>query len=324
MHLNDIDLKLLRVFHAVVEARGFSNAQNTLNISPSTISNHMNQLEGRLGFSLCERGRSGFRLTAKGEQFHRHVMEFFSAVYDLETSAHELRQNIAGHLNLGIIDNLATDSHCPLHRALDRFFRQRQYNIDVSLEVLSPQGIERELLDGRLEAGLGIFYRTTAGLHYRPLYRERDVLVCARHHFLGSVTDPHELASAIPTARKIARNFMQKQEFPFIQEDDESIITTVTNVEAAAFLILNGPFIGFLPWHYARRWLDTGELVALMPDKFVRYSRVSLVTREQPSAMSRVLDYFLECFETEHANTDCEPQLPPFGASPHFIPESVR
>ena len=304
MHLNDIDLKLLRVFHAVVEAGGFSNAQSTLNISPSTISNHMNQLEGRLGFSLCERGRSGFRLTTKGEQFHRHVLEFFGAIHNLETSAHELRQNIAGHLNLGIIDNLATDPHCPLHAALQRFFQQSHYDIHLSLEVLSPQGIERELLDGRLEAGIGIFYQTTPGLHYRALYRERDVLVCAHQHPLAQVTDPHELANVIPTARKIARNFMQKQEFPFIQEDDESIITTVVNVEAAAFLILNGPFIGFLPSHYAQRWLDSGELVALLPDKFVRYSQVSLATRERPSGLSNVLDYFLECLEIERSSAD--------------------
>lgn len=304
MHLSDIDLKLLRVFHAVVEAGGFSNAQPTLNISPSTISNHMNQLEGRLGFSLCERGRSGFRLTAKGEQFHRHLLEFFGAIQRLETSAHELRQNIAGHLNLGIIDNLATDAACPLHNALARFFKQPHYDIHISLEVLSPLAIERGLLDGCLEAGIGIFYQSTPGLQYRPLYQERDVLVCAHQHPLAAATDPHELARAIPSARKIARNFMQKQEFPFIHEDDESIISTVINVEAAAFLILNGSFIGFLPHHYARRWLDTGELVALMPDKFVRHSQVSLVTREQPSALSNVLDYFLECLETEHAGDD--------------------
>ena len=95
---------------------------------------------------------------------------------------------------------------------------------------------------------------------------------------------------------------MQKQEFPFIHEDDQSIISTVINVEAAAFLILNGAFIGFLPEHYARRWLDNGELVALMPDKFVRYSQVSLVTREQPSALSNVLDYFLQCLETDQSD----------------------
>lgn len=300
MHLNDIDLKLLRVFHAVVESGGFSNAQPTLNISPSTISNHMNQLEGRLGFSLCERGRSGFRLTSKGEQFHRNVLEFFGAVQNLETSAHELRQNIAGHLNLGIIDNLATDTTCPLHNALKRFFQQPQHDIHIALEVLSPKAIERELLDGRLEAGLGIFYQSVPGLKYSPLYRERDVLVCAHHHPLSSVTDPYKLANAIPTARKIVRNFMQRQEFPFIHEDDQSIISTITNVEASAFLILNGPFIGFLPQHYARHWLDSGELIALLPEKFVRYSQISLVTREQPSALSNVLDHFLDCLKTEH------------------------
>lgn len=299
MHMNDIDLKLLRVFHAVVEAGGFSNAQPVLNISPSTISNHMNQLEARLGFSLCERGRSGFKLTAKGDQFHRHLLKFFGAMHTLETTANELRKNIAGHLNLGIIDNLVSDVQCPLHAALGRFFREPNHDINLSLTVLSPRDIEQEVLEGRLDAGIGIFYQSTPGLWYKSLYQEHDILVCAKHHPLSTVKNPHDLARAITTAPKIARNFMQRQEFPFIHEGDGSIISTVTNVEAAAFLIINGPFIGFLPRHFAQRWLDTEELVALMPEKFVRYSQVAMVIQEQQSSSSRILDYFIKCLQTD-------------------------
>ncbi|MFW8641943.1 LysR family transcriptional regulator [Rhizobium beringeri] len=52
------DLHLLRVFVAVTEAGGFSAAQLTLNVSQSTISTQMSDLEARLGLKLCRRGRS--------------------------------------------------------------------------------------------------------------------------------------------------------------------------------------------------------------------------------------------------------------------------
>lgn len=110
MHISDIDLKLLRVFHAVVKAGGFSNAQSLLNISPSTISSHMHQLEVRIGFSLCERGRSGFSMTLKGEQFYQHVLEFFGALHSLENNVQTLRNSMVGHLSIGIIDNLVVRS----------------------------------------------------------------------------------------------------------------------------------------------------------------------------------------------------------------------
>ncbi len=304
MNLSTIDLKLLRVFHAVVECGGFTNAQALLNVSPSTISSHMSQLEGRVGFRLCERGRSGFRLTQKGEQFHRDVLQFFGAVQDLESSADALRSSMAGKLSVGIIDNLVSDPECPLHYALAQFFSQRDNEVQLNLQVLSPQQLERGVLDHELDAGIGIFYQQSSSLVYRPLYRERDVLVCSRNHPLAGISAPHELARVLPHTPKVARNFMQRQEFPFVDESDDSIISTVTNVEAAAFLILNGPFIGFLPRHYARSWLESGALVALFPDKFVRYSQVSLVHPDSEKHSSPPLGRLIECIEMGHQAAD--------------------
>ncbi|RBW51786.1 LysR family transcriptional regulator [Marinobacter sp. F3R11] len=302
MNLSDIDLKLLRVFHAVVETGGFTSAQTVLNVSPSTISSHMSQLEARIGFVLCERGRSGFRLTTKGEAFHQHVLAFFGAVYALEASAEGLRRSTVENMRIGIIDNLVTDKNCPLHKALGELFSQPDSAIELSIQVLSPQDIERELLEQNLDMGIGIFYHSTPNLHYRPLYQERDVLVCAGSHALANLKDPRELAREIPSAPKVVRNFMQKQEFPFIEDDDNSVIAAVTNVESAAFMILNGPFIGFLPYHYAQRWIASGDLAGLLPEKFIRYSQVSLVTRRDESHRSSVLTNFIRCLEKEHGS----------------------
>lgn len=56
--LQDVDLKLLRVFMTIVKCGGFSAAQATLNMSQSSISEQMTNLETRLGVTLCERIRS--------------------------------------------------------------------------------------------------------------------------------------------------------------------------------------------------------------------------------------------------------------------------
>ena len=69
--LHGVDLRLLRIFQAVVRFNGFSAAQEPLGITQATISAHMKQLEGRLGLRLCERGRSGFYLTDYGKNAHR-------------------------------------------------------------------------------------------------------------------------------------------------------------------------------------------------------------------------------------------------------------
>ena len=63
----DVDIRLLRVFLAVVESGGFSAAQTVLNVGIPTISLHMSELERRIGFRLCSRGSAGSIATASGE-----------------------------------------------------------------------------------------------------------------------------------------------------------------------------------------------------------------------------------------------------------------
>ena len=52
-HLGESDIRLLRVYVAVVEAGGLARAQGILNLSLSTISGYLTQLETRLGANLC-------------------------------------------------------------------------------------------------------------------------------------------------------------------------------------------------------------------------------------------------------------------------------
>lgn len=308
MHISDIDLRLLRVFRAVVEAGGFTNAQALLNISQSTISNHMTQLESRLGFKLCNRGRGGFSLTEEGATFYGHLARFFQALQDLEEQSMELRSGLSGRLRIGMIDNLITDPACRLRVALDRFFQLPDNAVHCSLDVLAPPDMERLLLAGELDAAIGIFGGQTPGLRYQALYRERDVLVCNARHPLAAISDPAALSHMIPQAEKVIRVFLGTAEFPFLHARDESVMASVTSVEAAAMLLLSGPFIGFLPHHYAKPWLETGELVALQPERFLRHSVISLVTRNVDTQQTSALRAFLNCLE-DQPDSQAVPQL---------------
>ncbi|MFO8140625.1 MAG: LysR family transcriptional regulator [Marinobacter sp.] len=306
MNLSDIDIRLLRVFRAVVEAEGFHSAQEQLNISTSTISNHMSQLEARVGFRLCQRGRGGFRLTPKGEDFHHAVMDFSAAINSFQSRADQLKHSHQDSVHLGILDNLATDDQCPLHEALSWFYGTYQSVEPTSLtiEVLSPETIEKGLINKSLDIGVGIFDQHNSCLVYEPLYRERDVLVCRPDHHLASKTDPKELANALANEKKVVRHFMQKREFPFIAENHTSVVATVCNVEEAALMILHGPFIGFLPRHYARRWLDDGRLVALMPERFVRYSQVFLAYQPEGPEKKPAVRALVERTKKDHKDPE--------------------
>ena len=69
--LSHSDLRLLNIFKEVVECNGVTPAQEKLSKNKATISIALSDLETRLGFSLCQRGRGGFKLTSEGEVIYR-------------------------------------------------------------------------------------------------------------------------------------------------------------------------------------------------------------------------------------------------------------
>src|SRR5690242_18173615 len=78
--LANVDLRLLKVFVAVAESGSYAAAQADLGIAASTISIHMTDLERKLGMRLCDRGRSGFRLTSSGEAVLEETKRLFAAM----------------------------------------------------------------------------------------------------------------------------------------------------------------------------------------------------------------------------------------------------
>jgi DNA-binding transcriptional LysR family regulator len=298
--VSDIDVRLLRVFRAVVEAGGFANAQAILNVGTSTISTQMSQLETRLGYVLCHRGRGGFRLTDKGEALYRLVIEFFQSVHNFEMQAGELRGGMNGQLRIGFIDNIVSDSHSPFRPAVARFREQPHNKARLLLEVLSPQELERGLQEHRIDVAVGVFYSRLPGLSYEPLYLQREVLLCNRHHPLAAIRDEGELAAALPASHKVLRSFLGTQEFPFASPGG-AMIASISHIEAAALLILTGNCIGFLPSHYAKPWIDSGELIELLPHQLYRDTQFSIATRAEQMRPPPALHAFISCLRAAKA-----------------------
>ena len=153
-NLNEGDIRLLKVFAKVVDAGGFSAAQIDLNISQSTISTHMTSLEQRLGVRLCDRGRSGFRLTERGQLIYQASQRLFAALDEFRSDAGAARNCLTGNLAVGIVDSLITNPVCCLHQAIAAF-NHKAPEVQFTIRVTSPAEIERMVLEGSCDLGLG-------------------------------------------------------------------------------------------------------------------------------------------------------------------------
>jgi DNA-binding transcriptional LysR family regulator len=261
--LDNVDLRLLRVFLVVVEAGGLSAAQTRLNVSVSTISNQISALETRLGVRLCQRGRTGFRLTPDGETVYGEMQKLFAAVDDFDLRVANLRSRLKGHISLGMVDSTLTDRSAPLHRAIDSVVG-RMPGIHISLDCRPPNELLRDVMERKLDVAVGSFPKILLGLHYVQLYEERHYLYCGRGHGLFEQEAP--TVEMVDRQSIVWRSYWAQRDVRH-RHPPSSSTATVSTMEAAARLILSGRYIGYLPGHYAESWVGTGEMRCLLPEE---------------------------------------------------------
>lgn len=276
-NVSDLDLRLLRIFACVVRCGGFSAAQGELNMGQSTISTHIASLETRLGYRLCERGKSGFRLTEKGERVLEYAQNLFAALGDFRDQVQSLAGRLVGELHIGLADNIATLPEARIHNALARFNRRDQA---VRLHVLieSSSELERLLLNGRLHLAIACFSRRLPNLRYQPLYHERVAVFCGRQHplFDRDIQSVDELQSCDWIQHGYAVADIQ------LPADPQRSTAFTQHMEAVLHAVRAGTHLGYLPTHYAQRWVEQGEMRALLPETLGYGITHSLVVRDEP------------------------------------------
>jgi DNA-binding transcriptional LysR family regulator len=275
--VSDLDIRLLRIFVTIVECGGFAPATARLNISESTISSNMHDLEQRLGMRLCDRGRRGFRLTADGSVVYEAAKKLFANLDTFRNEVVALRQKMSGAVQVGLPDCMVTNPDARFHAAFERYY-SRENDVRLVLHILSPRDLERGVLEGRIQIAVAPRHRRIAGLEFTPLFDEENLLFCGRGHPFFDRPDGSLTRTEVAEAGCIERGYWSGFDEPLFGSIPHR--ATVFDVEAAAVLILSGRFLGFLPTHYARGWVDQGVMRAVMPDDLRFESRFGIVTRK--------------------------------------------
>lgn len=301
-NLSESDIRLLRVFAAVVDAGGFSAAQIDLNVSQSTISTHMTALEQRLGVRLCERGRSGFRLTERGQLIYQAAQRLFAAIDEFRSDAGAARNCLTGSLVVGIVDSLIANPECQLHRAISTF-NQIAPEVQITLRVTSPSEIERVVLDGSCDLGLGTCGQHSPYLDYEDIFEERQVLYCGAGHPLFERCRDVKV-SDLKDQQFVRRAYAAPERLP---PGVKTASTAVADLmEAVAAFVLSGKYVGFLPAHVAAHWVTRDLMHALLEDTLGYPNPVYLATRKAETTKP-VLSVFLKELRKAHALSPAKP-----------------
>ncbi len=275
--VTDFDIKLLKIFKTVCDCHSFTAAESILGISRSAISLHMSDLENRLGIRLCQRGRAGFALTDEGREVLQYIEMLTASIEDFRAKINQMHNQLKGEFNIGIINNLVTMQSAYITKSLAQLGEENsEVVINISMSTLSD--IECRVLDNRLHAGAIPLVSPLSGLDYFHLYQENSFLYCGENHPLFNHTgkiNPKDLKqwNTVLPNYAISPEAMKLHQLL-------NCSATASDREGIAFLILTGKFVGFLPDHYARKWVVDGFMKPIMQNVMHYSTPICLITHK--------------------------------------------
>jgi LysR family transcriptional regulator, transcriptional activator for bauABCD operon len=297
-NVTDNDLRLLRVFRAVVACGGFAAAELELNINRSTISRHIKDLETRLGVTLCRRGRGGFALTSEGETVHASALKIMGAMEEFQHEVDDLHQRLTGTLNIALFDKTASNPDCRIHEAFAQFDRQAQ-EVHPAIYVEPINEIERGVMEGRFQLGVIPDHRPSSSLNYFPLFKEQMYLYCATGHPLYGLKPGALTPDTVRECKYVGIGY-HSPNMEVGRQLGQQRDATAYDQEAVAHLILSGQYVGYLPEHYAESFVNHGRMAPLLPDVFQYVCQFSAIVRHSPPA-NRVVQTFLDTLVDAHS-----------------------
>lgn len=296
-NVTDNDLRLLRVFRAVVACGGFAAAELELNIARSTISRHIKDLETRVGFTLCRRGRGGFALTREGDQLYRAAETLLTALEDFRHEVNDLSEQLTGTVTVALFDKTVSNPACHIHRALG-VFSDIAPNVHLQLHVAPINSIEQGVMEGRFHLGVIPDHRPSSSLRYHTLFDEQMYLYCGAEHPLFNMPDHTLSDDCVRRCRHVGIGY-HSPNMEVTRQTGQRRDATAWDQEAVAHLILSGRFTGYLPEHYAQPFVAMGSMRVLRPDRFHYVCQFSAILRRSPPP-SRVVDTLLTALLEAH------------------------
>lgn len=290
VNLTDVDLRMLRIFCSIVDAGGFTAAQVPLNTSLSRLSVLVRDLEVRLGYSLCKRGKSGFQLTEEGEETYAAAQDLFSNIGHFRQRTAALSGRHRDLLRIGTVDSLITLKHSPVPAVIAQL-RATQPSVHIDLHVMRPDELEQAVLEERIQAAIGAFHHRLSGLHYQALFEEEQHLYCGSGHPFFLRSDQNLTFEELSSADYVDRGYVAENKRPCELRFASAV--SAFSMEAIALLIFSDTYIGYLPTHYAASWVERGRLRSIMPQRLAYRSAFHCITRqgvEQKSTVSLFLD----------------------------------
>ncbi len=176
-----VSLKQLETFVAVAEAGGFRRAADRLNLSQSSVTSHVRQLEETLGVALFHRTTRSVRLTDAGNALLERADRALNGIADAVSAFRSEAAMTAGRILVACAPSFAS-SVLPNVLAA---FQTRHPGIFVQVREAYGSEIHDAVRTDSVDFGIGPMERTDKDFEFRHLVTDGFVAVMSGSHPLA-------------------------------------------------------------------------------------------------------------------------------------------
>jgi LysR family transcriptional regulator, nitrogen assimilation regulatory protein len=253
----NVDLRQLRYFKIIADARSFVRGADHLHIAQPALSRSIAKLEEHVGHALFVRHSGGVTLTDAGQLLYRHADLVLKGMQRLTDEMAASAEEPRGLVSLGAPPSMQSNLTAPVAARFIKLFPLAFLNVVQDTSARLREGVAAGQVDLIVVASMSL----TGGLHYSPLVSESLCLICRKDCHLASRSDlrleqliglPLILCGYPDTLRLyLNQAFAQADEKPTVRCE-------VNSAQLVADLVAHGAGMGIAPY---------GSLPAHMQDR---------------------------------------------------------
>ena len=174
-------LRHIKYFLAVAEHRSFTRAAASLYVSQPALSQQIKQLEESLEVTLFDRSGRQVKLTHAGEVYAGYAHKALQDLEEGRRALHDVQNLSRGALRIAITPTFTTYLIGPLIKVFHNLYP----NITLSIQEMSQEQMEKQLLDDEFDVGIAFAEVHSAEIETQTLLVETLALVVNKDHPLA-------------------------------------------------------------------------------------------------------------------------------------------
>ncbi|WP_339388180.1 LysR family transcriptional regulator [Vibrio caribbeanicus] len=297
-----MDLNAIHILVKVVESRSFTQAAIALDMTKSTVSRKLADLEQALGVRLITRSTRSLVLTPEGEAFYHSCQQILELLNQAEATVSENQALVKGPLKVVLPVEVG-------HQVLGEYIHQflKQYpEVTMNLELTNR---EVDIIGEGIDLYVQIGELVDSSLVSRHLTSSKRVLVASPEYLkkFGQIRSRKDLAPPHQMI-DIENNAARLPKWDFQPESGESFALDlpcqlkVNTITACLKSCLDSLGVAVLPEFVCREHFKTGRLIHLLPEYAMPEVDVSLVYADRqlmPKRKKLLIEFLLENYHKE-------------------------